>query len=335
MAKGDAHRLVGVYRRIRSLTEDLARRTAYSVRLADIASSARDKQLAIRSITRVLEASVGPRPYGAMARLAVGVEAWPLAEAALHADGDLVGLARLLEATSEDQKRIASTWRSITKKDASNLEAHGGLERALSRLGSRDGLADTHAALADHEKDASISTMHALLAGHLYENEDSPAKAIDYYTKAFIQNPFRGKAFEALVRIYGEQKNTEAIGGLFADLKIEDPIALADAFHDAGSESEALRIYQEACKSMGQKADIKHLPIYLRYELSLQQADDWPEVFKTIEFRRECSISDDARMVIEAKRRWVLSERMADSEEAWNFYRTLHEEQPEDRAKNR
>ena len=105
LAKGDAHRLVGVYRRIRSLTEDLARRTAYSVRLADIASGARDKQLAIRSITRVLEASVGPRPT-AMARLARR-RCVLLAEAALHADFVLKGLARL-EATSEDQKRIAS-----------------------------------------------------------------------------------------------------------------------------------------------------------------------------------------------------------------------------------
>ena len=85
----------GVYRRIRNGVDDPAQRTAIAVRLADLAQEAGDRQLAIRSITRVLEASVGPCPYGAMGRLCVSVENWALAEAALHADGDQKGLARV------------------------------------------------------------------------------------------------------------------------------------------------------------------------------------------------------------------------------------------------
>ena len=329
LERGDAHRLVGVYRRIRSGSEDLGARTAYSVRLADVASGARDKQLAIRSITRVLEASVGPRPYGAMARLAVELEAWSLAEAALHADGDLVGLARLLEATSEDQKRIAATWRSITKKEPGHLEAHGGLERALSRLGSRDGLADTHAALAEHEKDPSISTMHALLAGHLYENEETPGKALEFYGRAFKQSSFRGKAFEALVRIHAENKDENAIRGLFTEIKVDDPIALAEALHDA--DADVTGIYKQVIQNIGKAAGVSELPIYVRYEMCLEASENWTEVFKVLDFRLSCSSSEDERTLIELKRRWVLSERMADSDEAWNFYRELHEKQPEDR----
>ena len=327
----DAHRLVGVYRRMRSADEDPGARTAYSVRLADIASTARDRQLAIRSITRVLEASVGPRPYAVMARLAVELEAWALAEAALHAHGDTVGLARLLEATSDDQKRIAASWRSIAKKDPENVEAHGGLERSLSRMGSREGLAETHGALARYEKDTTISTMHALLAGHLFENEDVPESALEYYGRAFEQSPYRGKAFDALVRIRGERGESQIIGELFGTLNIEDPLARADAMHDAGAHDVALQIYTEAVAAIPETPGAQDLPILVRYEQALATSEQWPEVFEVLSRRHAVSVNDSEGVLIEAKRRWVLSERMADSDEAWNFYRALHEEQPEDR----
>jgi tetratricopeptide (TPR) repeat protein len=329
--EGDAHRLVGIYRRMRSADEDLGARTAYSVRLADIASAAHDRQLAIRSITRVLEASVGPRPYGAMARLAVELETWALAEAALHADGDTVGLARLLEATSDDQKRIAASWRSIAKKEPENIEAHGGLERALSRMGSREGLADTHGSLAKFESDPTIGTMHALLAGHLYENEDVPEQALEFYGRAFKESPYRGKAFDALVRLRGERGEGEIVGDLFKSLGTDDLLSRADALHDAGAGDAALRIYKEVVKALPENVGAAGLPALVRYEHALAFDDRWKDVFEVLGRRHAGSRSKDEKVFIEAKQRWVLSERMADSDEAWNFYRALHEDQPDDR----
>ena len=77
--------------------------------------------------------------------------------------------------------------------------------------------------------------MHALLAGHLFENEDNLNEAITHYTRAFDHAPFRGKAFDALVRIYSEQQKADDIVKVFEAASVQDPIGLADALFDAGA----------------------------------------------------------------------------------------------------
>jgi tetratricopeptide (TPR) repeat protein len=331
LQENDPKRLIGVYRRFRNGTDDPEKRTAVALNLADLAHQVGDRQLTVRSITRVLEASVGPRPYGAMARLAVTIENWGLAEAALHADGDQVGFAQLLESTSDDHKRVASTWRSITKASPDCPEAFGGLERALTRMASRDGLAETHGALAKLEDNASIANMHALLAGHLFENEENVTKALAQYQSAFANQTYRGKAFEALVRLQCNTGNASAVRQLFEDTNCKDCIALADAMLDAGQCDEAAKIYKKALSQFGEKDDSSIvLPLVLRLEQSLIADQDWPAVFELLDKRLNLSESPLEVTLIEAKRRWVLSERMVDSEEAWEFYRKLHEDQPED-----
>jgi len=328
---GDRSRLIGVYRRVRNGLEDPGKRTAIAVRLADLASEMGDRQLAIRSITRVLEASAGPRPYGAMGRLSVGLENWALAEAALHADGDQQGLARLLETTSQDQKRVAATWRSISKGLPDCPEAFGGLERALTRLSSRDGLAETHGALARTEQEKSIANFHALLAGHLFENEDATERAVEFYQQAHASQPYRGKAFEALVRIHSENGNVEAVERVFASISNTSIIEQADALLDAGAADRATALYRRALKGIKKKDGLgSKLPLLVRYEQALISEEKWPDVFESLGQRLSLSNDPSETALIEAKRRWVLSERMADSDEAWEFYRELHESNPDD-----
>ncbi|MGB0638537.1 MAG: tetratricopeptide repeat protein, partial [Myxococcota bacterium] len=145
----DSHRLIGVYRKMRNLTQDPAEETGIAVRLVDLSQDVGNDQLTLQCINKVLEAPSGVRPYGALARIAVSLESWSLAEAALHADGDTIGMARLFESTNDDHRRVADTWRSVLKKSPNDVEAQAGLERALSRLGTREGLADIHASLAN------------------------------------------------------------------------------------------------------------------------------------------------------------------------------------------
>lgn len=328
---GDTTRLIGVYRRMRNASGEPAERTAFSVRLADLASDLNDRQLALRSITHVLESPAGPRPYGAMARLAVGGEFWALAEAALHADGDEIGLARLLESTCEDQKRVATAWRGVTKADIKNLEAHNGLERSLTRMGNREGLADTHAALAEHESEDTISTMHALLAGHLYENEEAYERAVKFYGLAFERSHHRGKAFEALVRIYSEMGQGDTIRDLFKRVDDDDTVALADAMSDSGDAAQAVKLYKEAVAgAKDEDGPAAVLPLVVRYEQTLIAAEKWPLVLGMLKRRLLHTTDPHEIALVEAKQRWLLSERMADSDEAWEFYRHLHEEKPED-----
>jgi tetratricopeptide (TPR) repeat protein len=328
---GDPGRLIGVYRRMRKASGEPAERTAISVRLAGLAAELNDRQLALRSITHVLESPAGPRPYGAMARLAVSGEFWALAEAALHADGDEIGLARLLESTCDDQKRVATAWRTVIKSDPKNLEAYNGLERSLTRMSNREGLADTHAALAKYENEDSISTMHALLAGHLYENEEAFGKAVQFYGLAFERSQHRGKAFEALIRIYSQMGRGDTIRQLFEKVEGDDIVALADALADAGDAAQAANLYKEAVASAkDEDGPSVVLPLVIRYEQALIAAEKWPLALGMLKRRLLHSADPHEIALVEAKQRWLLSERMADSDEAWEFYRHLHEEHPND-----
>jgi tetratricopeptide (TPR) repeat protein len=331
IANNDPGKLVAVYRRMRSSSEDPSGRTALTVRIADLAADANDRQLSARAITRVLEASVGPRPYGAMAKLAVAGEHWALAEAALHADGDEAGLARLLESTSDDQKRVAAAWRTLIKANPGEIEGHHGLERSLTRMGNRDGLAATHGSLAQHETNDSVSTMHALLAGHLFENEESHESAIKNYRLAFERSLHRGKAFDALVRMHCELGETDALNRAFEALSEPDEIGRANALIDAGSDAEALRIFKQAYESVkAETNEASVLPALVRYEQALLGAEKWAMALECLNRRASLTAVDAERAQIQAKQRWLLSERMADSDEAWEFYRQLHEDRPDD-----
>lgn len=331
LASGDVQRLVSVTRRVRNAIEDPAERTSLTVRMADLAAHSGDRQVASRAITRVLEASVGPRPYGAMAKMAVALEFWALAEAALHADGDTAGLARLLESTSDDHKRVASAWRAVTKAQPESVEGYNGLERSMTRMANRDGLAATHGALASNEQDTSVSNMHALLAGHLYENEDAYDLAAKHYEMAFKRSSHRGKAFDALVRLYCELGRSDALIETYKSLDEPDEIGRADALLDAGANELALKIYREGAgrpESAEQEGIV--LPLLVRYEQALFQAEKWSLVLECLNRRSELTSDDNQRVLIQAKQRWLLSERMADSDAAWEFYRQLHEDRPDD-----
>ena len=331
LQRDDNQRLLSVTRRIRNSTDDSSERTTLTVRLASLAAELNEPQTASRAITRVLEASVGPRPYGAMAKLSVGLEFWPLAEAALHADGDLAGLARLLESTSDDHKRVSSAWRAVTKASPESTEGHNGLERSLTRMANRDGLAAAHAALATNEPDPTVSTMHALLAGHLFENDGARDQAVKFYRMAHDRAGHRGKAFDSLVRLYCELERSDSINGMFNDLADADPMGRADALLDAGAHAEASAIFRDHVRATGDsKSASDVLPMLVRYEQTAVQAEKWSVVLECLARRSDLVRSETERSWIQAKQRWLLSERMADSDEAWEFYRQLHEDHPDD-----
>ncbi len=324
LTRGDSQGLVQAYRRARKEIDDPEYRTALTVRLADLNENAGEREHTARALTRALEASVGPRPYGAMARLAVAIENWPLAEAALHADGDHVGLARLLEATSDDHSRVATAWGTIINSEDGSPEAFAGLERTLTRMGSREGLAETHGQLAKIEKNPTIANMHALLAGHLFEHEENLQLAVEHYEIAFKNASYRGKAFDALVRIFIDTEDLDGIKRVFEQAGVEDQVALADALFDAGGITEALSIFKAGAKT----PSIDSLPVMVRYEQALIANEQWQDLFEAIGQRASVTVDERELQLIEAQQRWVLSERMAGSDAAWDFYRRLHEERP-------
>jgi len=332
MAAGDAHAKVAVYQRVAFGTTDDAGRAEVSARIADLAVEAGDVVTAMNAVSEVIAAEGADRPLLALATLAEGANYWEEAQRALIARGDTkarVELARIQETWIEDPAAAARTWGELLAEDPTNVQAAAGLERCLSRAGRRDGLAQAHGVLADNVPDRPVAAVHALLAGHLNEAEGELDQGLHYYRLAFESRPVRGKAFDAMRRVLAQRKDVEGLRALFASLSSPAVADLASTFEECQAESEAVACYRELLADES-VSPAQRLAWLARSEQSLAEVGDWKGLFETTGQRLELTTSPEERASIEARRRWILAEHLAESDEAWDLYRQLHEANPED-----
>jgi tetratricopeptide (TPR) repeat protein len=322
---GDLNTLLAVYQRMLVSVPDAVVRSSVGARLAAIARESGDIVMAVQAIGEVIAAE-GERPLLALSRIAESLNHWEKARDALSASGgSLSEQARLLESYGGAADACADAWRSVLAEDPTSTDAAAGLERALSRSGSREGMAEAHALLADKLPDVPIQSFHALLAGHLHEALGQSDDAIRFYTVAFSNRPQPGKAFDALHRLHAQAGDAQALRDIFMALPVSEPVALAAALEEAGDASAAADIYKDIAES-----DVSGLHHLIRWEKALQAAERWAELFDVLSLQLDVLVDDEARSLTESKRRWVLAEKLADTEEASVFYERLHEDNPTD-----
>jgi len=329
---GDPHELLAVFQRRAFSAEDPAERTRLSVHIAELAAEAGDSVTAMNAVSEVISADDGDRPLASLARLAESSNYWEEAQRALVTVGDdrsRAELARIQEAWLDDASASRRTWQEILEAHPDDVEAAAGLERTKARLGEREGLAQAHAVLAQHLPDPAIAAVHALLAGHLFEANGELDEAVAYYERAFDARPVPGKAFDALRRVYTQRRQADALVQLFDRLETSSAFELATALEEAGAEAAAVERFRAVADGAGDDA-VNALPALVRLEQDLVQLGAWKELFETLGRRLAMSASDEERHAIDARRRWVLAEHLADTDEAWDFYRQLHEEDPGD-----
>ena len=182
--------------------------------------------------------------------------------------------------------------------------------------------------LARTVPDGPIAAVHALLAGHLYEAGGASDKAKELYTRAFDARPSRGKAFEALRRIHAQAGDADTLAELFGKLPEPVPLELAAALEECNAADKAIEIYQKTLSELGDARDA--LPVLVRLEHALFSKGRWSDLYQTLTRRYSLLESEDEKAAVEGKRRWVLAEHLAETDEAWDIYRQLHEESPED-----
>ncbi|NOY26576.1 MAG: tetratricopeptide repeat protein [Oligoflexia bacterium] len=332
LASGDAHDLLAVYQRMAFGAEDDETRTRLAVRIAELAADVGDAVTAMNAVSEVIAAEGSDRPLGALARLAERANYWEEAQRALIAQGEgpaQAELARIQEAWIEDATAAGRTWATLLERNPADVEAAAGLERALARAGSRDGLAHAHGVLADHLPDPAVAAVHALLAGHLYEADDDIDSAIIYYDKAFTARPVPGKAFDALRRVLGQRRDADGLVELFGRLTTPAPLDLALALEEAGAPAQAAARYRGLLADED-LSDARRLVLLVRLEQDLVELEEWKGLFETLGVRLALTLDDDERAAMESQRRWILAEHLAETDEAWDFYRQLHEDDPQD-----
>jgi tetratricopeptide (TPR) repeat protein len=331
LASGNNANLLAVYQQLLGLVDDEADRVRIASRIAGLARDQGDTVSAMQAVSEVIGAEDDSRPVLAIARIAESLNYWEEARRALEsAEGSALERARLLEAYGGEPAQCAEAWQSILVESPTSTEAASGLERALTRMGSREGLADAHGVLADNLPDAPLAAFHSLLAGHLFEAGEDLDRAIHHYEVAFKARPYPGKAFDALRRIYAGQRNIEALTALFDALQDPSPVARAEALEEAGDSATAAEIYATQLAASAPDDLPARLPLMLRLEHCLELSEQWIELFSLLTTRKETTAHPDARLAIESKRRWLLTEKLSETDEAWDFYRQLHEESPQD-----
>ena len=103
-----------------------------------------------------------------------------------------------------------------------------------------------------------------------------------------------------------------------------EPLALAIDLLAAGDPAAAVPVAVQASQRGGVVAE-------LVAERALEACDSWEMLFHLLSQRRQQAVGEE-REHIEARRRWVLSEKLPDTDAAWELFQALHTDHPEDRG---
>ncbi len=290
--------------------------------LAEWASLAGDRVLAASALRTAADRGAAT---GTLLRLAEGLSERELALelAARLGPAGAVDRARLLELGDADLGAALAAWAEAAEQEP--LRAAPAMERLATRLGDRPRQLAAHRMLAASGF-APLEGVHSLLAGRLTEDE-SPQVAEGFYASALARSQTRGKAFAALRRLRVAAADLDGLRALFAGLPDVSPADLAEAFEDAGLHRAAADAWS-AC--LDRLEGVARLPALLRLERALVGVGDWRAVFGVLGERSALAADDAERAELGARRRWVLAEHLAGTDEAWEFYRRLHAEAPND-----
>lgn len=328
LVHGETASLVREYMERASHAADAESRARAGARAAELALESGDAAAVKAAIDEVLAAEgVAARPVRALARVAEGL-GYP--EDALRALGQAgmngIEAARLRLQALGDASGAASGLAEALEDGEGPEHGDAAAAAALLRV-SRDHAprARAHAVLAARASSPAARAMHALAAapGLLAAGEEARALAMSW--AAFEGSPRPGRALDALRAALVAAKDADGLRRAYAMVSGPAQADLAEALEECGDLAGAVA---------AAKAQSEGEPSSLRWSLVLErlqaQAGDWRGVFETLDARLATS-GEAAQEQIAAKCRWLLAEKLAESEEAWTFYRTLHEQRPGDR----
>ena len=320
LRQGDSRALVGLYRNAVASADDPQELTRLMVALADQLRESGDTMGTIQTVGELVHAEGEGRPLLALSRLCEGLNYWEEAHRAADAAQDTYESARLQEDYLEAPAEALAGYRKVLEEDPENLGAIFGCARLERKAGNREGLAQAHWQVATSAADAPVKVVHSVLAGHLFEGLGQREEALEAYRLAFATRPSAGKAFEGVRRLLLQEKDLDALVAHYEGLSPADTLGLAASLEEAGDSQRSAEVLEEA-------QDIAGL---LRREAAQEAAQDWQGTFETLSARAALLQDPEQQQAALAKQRWILAEKLAETDAAWDFYRQLHEEHPED-----
>ncbi len=325
---GDASGLVDILVKRAAATKDEGERVRCYARAAELAADVGNSEVLLRGLAEVLSASSIPgRPFGALARVA---ETAGYPEEALRALRE-AGWAKTVDAARLHQNALGDAEGAVAVLTAA-LDADGDLAAAamLTRT-CRDPAvrARAHGALSDAATNVEVKALHATEAALLREAVGASAEgeadgALAWWWTAFRADPRAGRAFDGLRAALVRGQDAEGIRSAFAMLDVDAQSALGDALEEAGDVVGAVAAWREQLAGSAVS-----LPWKLRLERGLETAGDWRGLLELVQ-QRLGEATGKAKERLEARARWLLAEKLSDSDDAWEFYQALHAQRPDD-----
>ena len=326
---GDRLAAAEILRQKAAREDDGAQALATWCHAAHLLAEAEDSVAALQAFSMVLaDEPAEPQPFQAISRICEGLGYWEEAALALEmAQGPGVArnLARLRELYLHDAPAALALYQQAVDEQPNDLVACLGVERLLTGANDHAALARIHASLVNNTESAAVRSLHALLGAHLFEGIEDLDNARELYQAALSARPGRGKAFDGMLRVLVAQGDSESLRLLFLELGIESGMDLANALVDVGDLDGAILTLQ---RSLDEEQDV--LPFLLCLERLYAEGEQWREVFDCLSKRHQLVEDEETRAWTEQAQRRVLAEHLADTDDAWEFYRTLHEQDPAD-----
>ena len=194
------------------------------------------------------------------------------------------------------------------------------LAQIAGAVGDADVQVRAHELVVERTSVGSVQALHASWLGSLRQAAGDALGALAAWRLALAGRP------GSIVALDGAKAAAAAAGDVEAATELataDGPRAVAEAVEAAGG-APPVEAWREAAAS-GQLLDAFGL------ERALVEAGDWQGVFDAWTARLALTTAESERSRLEIKRRWVLAEKLAEADLAWELYQKLHEDAPGDR----
>ncbi|TVQ90057.1 MAG: hypothetical protein EA397_13965 [Deltaproteobacteria bacterium] len=321
--------LLNLYRRVLQSTPDSPRRVVLNARVAGLFEALGDDAGSHAPLTEAIQSAAEGTPFRALARLAESRRLWDLAVHALEKSDsaeDRLERARLLTVRLKRPDEALELYKALLSLPETALGAALGTAALAQRTGDTELLARAHGILSEHVDAEPVSAAHALWSGQLAEAAGLHDEALTQYHRALELRPVSVAAFDGARRLLLNASDAEGLKELWSKARPDQAYGLALDLEQVEAYEAAVEVWRSL-----DRGDTSNLGIWSQLEVALSRVDAWREVYDIATRRAETVVDEDEREVIHAKRRWLLAQKLAETDEAWSLYQSLHEENSDDR----
>jgi tetratricopeptide (TPR) repeat protein len=327
LATGKRSQLASAYLAASEAETSVRRRAERVAWLADLEQEAGEEGRAARALRELASFHAPKAPLRAAARLAAAQHDWKEATALLKRSGapeDLLERARILGHYQKDSEAAIEAYRSILDEPEVRAGAALGLVQVGRASENHDAMLDGHRVLCEMGQDPFRAAHHAW-AADIYELRGENSSALACHREVIERRPESRTTFDAIRRLLVAGKDVDGLHELYATYRPDDLRGLAEDLESADARDAATDLWRR----VAEEAEMP-LAALVELERALARFEDWKGLFSALS-RRQALVADvSVRDALEGQRRWLLAEKLADTEEAWTLFQALREEQPDD-----